>query len=213
MNIWIQIGFVAISAAVPLLIAWAVSYLRRLRPERELTLRLRSQVSLPGLDLESEVGPLEMAWAGEKIDNLVISRWRLSNSGPKSIRSADFDGDMKVEFPEHNFLSVSVSSGDPHQLEARAREAISKEIEGFAVKPLLWNTKESIDLTIVTQEAIRNVNQLEIDARIESGKVKLVDDTGSDRAQTETQMRNMALAMAFAAIVAAVMGLILSLVT
>lgn len=203
MNIVIQVGIVLVATLIPVVLATLVGKIKRLRPERELTLRLRSQARLPELDLGSKAGLLELRWAGQQVESLVVSRWSLNNSGSQPIRRDDFDDDLRILFPKHDFLGTSVHSADPHQLKSRAKDALSNLETGFALKPLLWNTKESVDLTVVTKKPISNVDQLDIDARIVSGKVRLVDDTGTERARASKQQRNQILAMVYASALAA----------
>lgn len=210
MNTLMQFGLVGLAALLPLALAALVGYIRKLRPERELTLRLRAQARLPELDLGSKAGLLKMRWAGKPVESLVVSRWSLVNSGSQPIRRTDFDADLRIRFPKHNFLGASIYAGDPLELESRVRNALSNQKTGFALKPLLWNRKESADFTVVTKKPVTDVNQLDVDARIVSGRVRLVDDTGTDRERVLRQQRNIFLAMAYAGAVAAIVSLLLS---
>ena len=206
MNIILQVGLVALSAALPVILAILARSFRRLRPDRELTFRLQSQAQLPELDLGAEAGLLEMKWAGRPINKLVISRWSLINSGAQPVRRNDFDDDLRIQFPKHKFLGASIFAGDPFELESRVRSALSTLDTGFALSPLLWNPKESVDFTVVTEEPISKVDELDIDARIVSGRVRLVDDTGTERTKEARQQRRLVLAMAYASVIAAMVA-------
>lgn len=211
MSIVVQVGFVVLSALLPIVLAVLVRSLRRFRPERELTFRLQSQARLPELDLGSKAGLLEMKWAGQPVNKLVISRWSLTNSGVQPVRRDDFDDDLRIQFPKHNFLGAWIFAGDPPELKSRVRNALSTLDTGFAISPLLWNPKESVDLTVITEEPISDVDELDIDARIVSGRVRLVDDTGTERVKEERQQRRLLLAMAYAGVIAATVVVILTL--
>lgn len=204
MSVFLQVGFFVLAALLPVALAALAGYIKKLRPERELTLRLRAQALLPELDLGSKAGLLEMKWAGQPVESLVVSRWSLVNSGSQPIRRNDFDDDLRIRFPKQNFLGTSVYTGDPPELKSRVRDALSNQSTGFALKPLLWNTKESVDLTVVTKKRII-MKDVDVDARIVSGRVRLVDDTGTDRARALRQKRMLFLAMVYASGLAAVL--------
>lgn len=212
MNIFVQLGLVIIAALVPVALAVFARYIRKLRPERELTLRLRVQARLPELDLGSKAGMLQMRWAGRVVESLVVSRWSLANSGSQPIRRNDFDDSLRIRFPNHDFLGTSIYDGDPPELESRVRSALSNQKTGFTLKPLLWNTKESVDLTVVTKKPITSIDQVDIDARIVSGRVRLVDDTGTDKERALRQQRNLFLAIAYGSILAATIAFIVSMI-
>ena len=203
MNVFLQVGLFVLAALLPVALAALVGYIRKFRPERELTLRLRSQARLPELDLGSKAGLLEMRWAGQTVESLVVSRWSLVNSGSQPVRRNDFDDSLRIRFPKHDFLGASIYDSDPPELKSRVRNALSNQKTGFALKPLLWNTKESAGLTIVTIKPITSVDQVDVDARIVSGRVRLVDDTGTDRARALRQKRMLFLSMGYASGLAA----------
>lgn len=209
MDVIMQIGFVILAALLPVVLAILARASRKLRPERELTLRLRSQARLPELDLEPKADLLEIRWAGQPVSTLFVSRWSLTNSGAQPIRRDDFDDDLRIQFPKCNFLGASVFAGDPPELASRVRDALSTLDTGFTLKPLLWNPKESVDLTVITKDPISSVDQLALDARIVSGKVRLVDDAATEKARARRQERRLLFAMTYASLLAAIAATII----
>lgn len=211
MDFIMQFGLIVVSALIPVVLAIFVWLGKKIRPERELKLRLRSQARLPSLDLGKKADLLEIRWAGQPVDSLVVSRWSLTNSGTQPIRREDFDDDLRIKFPNCKFLGTSVFATDPPELRARVRNALSMLKTGFALKPLLWNPKESVDLTVITEKPIANVDQVTLDARIVSGKVRVVDDTATERVRAGRQERNVLLAMAYAGMIAAIVATVLAM--
>lgn len=213
MEIWSAIGLAILSAAIPLIIAAIANILKKSHPEREFTFTLRSQARLPELDLGSKANLLELKWAGQGVDSLVVSRWRLINSGYQPIRKEDIDETISIQFPENDFLGASVYKGDPLELEKRVKDAFINTNIGFKINPVLWNTKESVDFTVVTKKPFSEINKVLVGARVVSGRVKLTDETQPDRNQSMRQQKTIFLAMGFASIVTAIAATIFALIS
>lgn len=176
MNILTEIG---IGVASPLLATLILYLFSRLNTtKRQLTFRLKSQNKLPNLDLGTESKQLELKWAGQAIGGITVSQLSIFNSGKQEIKHDDLDGDISITFPKENLLGISLANTMPSSFETKVKQSLLPTENGFAIKPMLWNCKESIDITIITKQPLQK-EDCKINARIAAGKFKLVDDRES----------------------------------
>lgn len=177
MNILMEIG---IGVASPLLATLILYLFSRLNTtKRQLTFRLKSQNKLPNLDLGTESKQLELKWAGQTISGITVSQLNIFNSGKQEIKLDDLDGDINVTFPKENLLGISLINTIPPSFETKVKQSLLPSDDGFAIKPMLWNCKESIDITIITKQPFQK-QDCKINARIAAGQFKLVDDRESE---------------------------------
>jgi hypothetical protein len=122
----------------------------------------------------------------------------VQNSGEGPIRREDFDGAVEVRFGSANLLHASIASADPPELAGRVRSSFAAVANAFTIAPMLWNSKDSADLTVVTEKPVA-LDEVTVDARIAEGKVRVVDEQRTtDRQRARRQQRLLFLAMIYA---------------
>jgi len=171
----IAVGAASTLVATFILYLFSKIFGRLRKTDRQLTLHLKSQNKLPNLDLGSQSKQLELRWAGQPIDNITVSRFSITNSGKQEIKREDFDGNVNINFPKETLLGISFVDAIPSSLESKAKESLLPAENGFDLKPMLWNPKESIDIMVVTKQAVQ-MKDCKFNARIASGKVNTIDD-------------------------------------
>ena len=164
----------------PLLVAYILYLFSRLNPnKRQLTLRLKSQNKLPNLNLGSESKKLEIKWDGQSIDEITVAQLSISNSGKQEIKREDFDSDIKVTLPKENLLGISFINAVPPSFESQAKDALSPTEDGFILKRMLWNCKESVNIMVITKQPLKK-KDCKLDVRITAGKINIIDNREAD---------------------------------
>jgi len=132
----------------------------------ELTIASKSALNDIG---ESNINDLEIAFEGEYIDNPSLTVLTIENNGLESIRSSDFEKNLKIILDDDvNILKVSKSSSNPGWLEPIIVAAEST----VELSPILLNPNDSISINILsdgypseieTQSRIAGITTIEVE--------------------------------------------------
>ena len=106
---------------------------------------------------------LQVLFEGEEVNNPKLVRFQVKNSGTEPISKSDFDTPLQLEFDSGvTLLKASVSASVPNFLPAK----ISITNHTLELKPLLLNSGDTLNISLILSGDIENVEVLGRIARV-----------------------------------------------
>lgn len=132
----------------------AAAALFPLTKSKSLSYEVRSETSFSQIN---DFGKFEFNFYDHKLINPQLTVLRISNDGSIPISAIDFDGPLKIVFPDFAIEAIRVASTNPDGIPVRASKA-GNEVH---IEPMLLNAGDTFDLSILTSGSIGTAHGLE----------------------------------------------------